>query len=113
MMIKFMKGSLTRVEAGAQAEEDYSHIQIAEKARAAYKKASSKVVQKGGIIYTEQAQKRIKFREEGNAEADARRIALLKKREKQPFFDWFDHCAAAARNRIRKLKTQADYGMEF
>jgi hypothetical protein len=77
-MTKFMKSSLARVEAGAQAEEDYSHIQVAEKARAARKKASSKVVQKRGVIYAEQARKRIKFREESDAEADARRIALLK-----------------------------------
>jgi hypothetical protein len=53
---------------------------VAEKARATRKKTSSKVVQKGGIIYTDQARKRIKFREEGNAEADAKRITLLKKR---------------------------------
>jgi hypothetical protein len=50
---KFMKGSLTRVEAGAQAEDDYSHIKVAENARAARKKASSKVVQKGGVIYAD------------------------------------------------------------
>jgi hypothetical protein len=31
MMIKFMKSSLARVEAGAQAEEDYSHTQVAER----------------------------------------------------------------------------------
>jgi hypothetical protein len=43
-MTKFIKGSLARVEAGAKAEEDYSHTQIAEKARVARKKASSKIV---------------------------------------------------------------------
>jgi hypothetical protein len=84
---KFMKGSLARVEAGAQAEDDYFHTKVAENARAARKKASSKVVQKGGVIYAEQARKRIKFREEGDAEADAKRIALLRKRQKQPFLD--------------------------
>jgi type II secretory pathway component GspD/PulD (secretin) len=41
---KFMKGSLARVEAGAQAEDDYSHTKVAENARAARKKASSKIV---------------------------------------------------------------------
>ena len=110
---KFMKGSLARVEAGAQAENDYSHTKVAENARAARKKASSKVVQKGGVIYADQARKRIKFREEGDAEADAKRIALLRKRQKQPFLDWFELCAVAARNRIRRLKTQTDYGMEY
>jgi hypothetical protein len=62
-----------------------SPTKVAENARAARKKASSKVVQKGGVIYTEQARKRIKFREEGDAEADAKRIALLRKRQKQSF----------------------------
>ena len=110
---KFMKGSLARVEAGAQAEDDYSHTIVAEKARAARKKASSKVIQKGGVIYADQARKRIKFREEGDAEADAKRFARLRKRERQPFLDWFELCAVTARNRIRRLKTQADYGMEY
>jgi hypothetical protein len=58
MMIKFIKISLARVEAGAQAEKNYSHTPVAEKARAARKKASFKVVQKGGVIYTEQARKK-------------------------------------------------------
>jgi hypothetical protein len=102
---KFMKGSLARVEAGAQAEDDYSHTKVAENARAARKKAYSKVVQKGGVIYAEQARKRIKFREDGDAEADAKRIALLKKRQKQSFLDWFELSAVTARNRIRRLKT--------
>jgi len=62
--IRFMKGSLARVEAGAQTEDNYSHTKVAENARAARKKASPKVIQKGGVIYTEQARKRIKFREE-------------------------------------------------
>ena len=110
---KFMKGSLARVEAGAQAEDDYSHTKVAENARAARKKASSKVVQKGGVIYADQARKRIKFREEGDAEADAKRFTRLRKRERQPFLDWFELCAVTARNRIRRLKTQADYGMEY
>jgi hypothetical protein len=61
----------------------------------------------------EQARKRIKFREEGDAEADAKRIALLRKRQRQPFLDWFELCAVAARNRIRRLKIQADDGMEY
>jgi hypothetical protein len=65
------------------------------------------------VIYTEQTRKRIKFREEGDAEADAKRITLLKKRQKQPFLDWFELCAVTARNRIRRLKTQADYRMEY
>jgi hypothetical protein len=50
---KFIKGSLASVEAGAQAEDNYSHTKVAENARAARKKVSSKVVQKGGVIYTE------------------------------------------------------------
>ena len=73
---KFMKGSLARIEAGAQAEDDYSHTKVAENAQAAREKASSKVVQKGGVIYAEQARKRIKFREEGDAEADAKLLCL-------------------------------------
>jgi hypothetical protein len=102
---KFIKGSLTRVKAGAQAEDDYFHTKVAENARTARKKASSKVIQKGGVIYAEQARKRIKFREKGDAEADVKRITLLIKRQKQPFLDWFELYAVAARNRIRRLKT--------
>jgi hypothetical protein len=41
---KFIKGSLARVKADAQAENDYFYIKVAENARAACKKASSKVV---------------------------------------------------------------------
>jgi hypothetical protein len=58
----FIKSSLTRVEAGAQAEDDYFYTKVAENARAARKKAFFKIVQKGGVIYVEQARKRIKFR---------------------------------------------------
>jgi hypothetical protein len=39
-----MKDSLARVKAGAQAEDNYSYIKVAENARAARKKVSSKVV---------------------------------------------------------------------
>jgi hypothetical protein len=41
---KFIKGSLARVKAGAQAEDNYFYTKVAENARAARKKASSKVV---------------------------------------------------------------------
>ena len=82
----------------------YLPILRSQKARAARQKASSKVVQK--MIYAEQARKRIKFREEGDTEADAKRIALLRKRQKQPFLDWFGLYAVTARNRIRRLKSK-------
>jgi hypothetical protein len=35
---RFMKGSLARVEAGAQTEDNYSHTKVAENARAARKR---------------------------------------------------------------------------
>jgi hypothetical protein len=39
-----MKGSFTRVKAGAHAKDNYSHTKVAENARVTRKKASSKVI---------------------------------------------------------------------
>ena len=47
---RFMKGTIAKLQSGAQAEKDLLHTQAAEAARAARKKGRSRVVQKG-VLY--------------------------------------------------------------
>ena len=84
---KFMKGAIARIHSGQLAEDQLATQQKAELERAARKKGTSRVIQKGGVLYVKDARERIAARhvdEVAKAEAiiERARKSALKEQEK-------------------------------
>jgi hypothetical protein len=99
-----------KLQSGAQAE-DLRHTQAAEAARAARKKGSNRVVQKGGAIYVDKARHSSKVRERSEVEKAELALKRAKAAERNRFVRGWKAAAALAKqrnsriqNRIRLLK---------
>jgi hypothetical protein len=71
----YAKGAMARVYSGEQAEIDIALIQNAQRERATRGKSSRRLIQKGGVIYVEQARKRINARNRKDEDLEARKLS--------------------------------------
>ena len=110
---RYLKGVTTRLDFGAQIEEDYTQSEAAQKARKKRQTPSQRQISGGGILSVEEARRRIKQRLIGDEKAEIARMKKLGKRLRKPFFAQFQLAATLARLRVRRLRLLAEYHQDI
>lgn len=106
----YAKGAMARVYSGEQAEIDIALIQNAQRAKG---KSSRRPIQKGGVIYVEQARKRIDARNQRDEDIEIRKLSRADQAVRKRLFRVAEQCVALRREEIRRMKRQAEFGMEY
>jgi hypothetical protein len=109
----YAKGTMARVYSGEQAEIDIALIQNAQRERATRGKSSRRSIQKGGVIYVEQARKRINARNQRDEDLEARKLTRADLAVRKRLFKVLEQCVARRREQIRRMKLQTEFGMEY
>jgi hypothetical protein len=108
----YAKRAMARVYSGEQAEIDIALIQNAQREKATRGKSSRRSIQKG-VIYVEQARKRINARNQKDEDLEARKLSRADLAVRKRLFKVLEQCVASRRDQIRRMKLQAEFGMEY